>query len=81
MVKCHVRTFRQDLSVTRDKSQTSARQVPYISVATAWLGYGLKLRLMAPNGWLTAKPQLILHLADLVQLISSMLGGVQDYIS
>jgi hypothetical protein len=30
MVKCHVRTFRQDLSMTRDKSQISARQVPYV---------------------------------------------------
>ena len=40
------------------------------------------LRLEAgANGSDTAKPQLILHLADLVQLISSMLGGVQDYIS
>jgi hypothetical protein len=31
MVKCHVRTFRQDLSVTCDKGQISARQVPYVT--------------------------------------------------
>jgi hypothetical protein len=31
MVKCHVRTFRQDLSVMRDKSQISARQVPSVT--------------------------------------------------
>jgi len=31
MVKCHVRTFRQDLSVTRDESQISARQVPSVT--------------------------------------------------
>jgi hypothetical protein len=47
----------------------------------AWFSYGLKPWLMALNGWLTAKPQLVLHLANLVQLISSMLEGVQDYIS
>ena len=31
MVKCHVQTFRQDLSVTRDKGQISARQVPSVT--------------------------------------------------
>ena len=31
MVKCHVRTFHQDLSVTCDKSQISARQVPSVT--------------------------------------------------
>ena len=30
MVKCHIRTFRQDLSVTHDKSQILACQVPSV---------------------------------------------------
>jgi hypothetical protein len=38
MVKCHVQTFRQDLSVTRDKGQISAHML------CLWMGQGFKIK-------------------------------------